>query len=71
MSKHKPLAKGLIMESNKDDFREVLARSNELEESPWITYIRSVAVNENLQNTLWTVEWSLKDILYDLNLFKD
>ena len=86
MPKNKPLAKGLIkelvdrvaryivviydMESNKYDFRELISRSDELEESPWITRIRSVAVGDNLQDASWKIKWSLKDVLSDLELIQ-
>ncbi|KAH8773312.1 hypothetical protein BGZ57DRAFT_894552 [Hyaloscypha finlandica] len=86
MAKNEPLAKDLIkelvnrvaryivivydMESNEYGFREVVSRSDELEESPWITRTRSVAVGESLQNALWKIEWSLKDVLSDLELIQ-
>jgi hypothetical protein len=86
MAKIEPLAKSLIkelvsriaryivivydMESNEYGAREIVSQSDELEESLWITRTRSVVVGENLQDALWTIEWSLKDILSDLELIQ-
>ncbi|KFY89559.1 hypothetical protein V498_06404 [Pseudogymnoascus sp. VKM F-4517 (FW-2822)] len=54
--------------------REIVSQSDELDDNPWIRRTRSVEVGGNLENDIWTVEWSLKDVLRDLEqiqLLKD
>ncbi|OBT40643.1 hypothetical protein VE00_08371 [Pseudogymnoascus sp. WSF 3629] len=86
MAKNESLASGLItelvkrvaryivivynMESDVYGFRELVSRSDELEDNPWIRRTRSVEVGGDLENDLWTVEWSLKDVLSDLELIQ-
>lgn len=82
MAKNESLARSLIaelvkrvaryiiivydMESDVYGSRELVSRSDELDDNPWITRKRSVEVGGYLENNLWTVEWTLKEILSDL-----
>lgn len=86
MAKNEPLAKTLIaelvnriaryivivydMESCEYDSRNIISQSDELEEMPWITRIRSVADGQTLEGSSWTTELSLKDILTDLEFIQ-
>jgi hypothetical protein len=51
------------IESNRFSFREIFAQSDELEKFPWITRTQSAAAGESLQDALWNIKWSLKDVL--------
>lgn len=86
MAKNEPLAASLVMElvkrvaryivivynmeSDAYGFGECVSRNDEFEDNPWITRTRSVEIGENLENSMWSIEWSLKDVLSDLELIQ-